>query len=259
LTPADLGTEFSFCHVDGGHSARETYHDLDLCHRILVPGGLLAVDDYFNPAFPGVCEGAIGFQREHEDALTPIAIGFNKVLFQKAPAPFDLNGAFSRTFPAVPKTAAVLWERPAFLFGSDLMSFFDLARSTPRRLVPSGEFRLGAILVPQITDLKAERGATVRLPIGVSNRSTIPFQWGSTPFGLSYHLLSSDGTVLQFDNVRSFFTQPLHPGGDRVVDLSVLAPEEAGSYKLEIDIVWDGILWLKDRGNPTAVVDLTVT
>ena len=102
LDSADLGDGFSFCHIDGGHTARETYEDLDLCSRILLPGGLLALDDYFNPAFPGVCEGAIKFWLAHEGALTPVAVGFNKVLFQKTPAPLDLNAEFDAAIPVHP-------------------------------------------------------------------------------------------------------------------------------------------------------------
>jgi hypothetical protein len=50
--PGDLGNRFSFCHIDGGHTAGETYQDLELCSQVLLPGGLVALDDYFNPAYP---------------------------------------------------------------------------------------------------------------------------------------------------------------------------------------------------------------
>ena len=50
VSTEEVGRNFSFCHVDGGHSADETYHDLNFCLEILMAGGLLAVDDYFNPA-----------------------------------------------------------------------------------------------------------------------------------------------------------------------------------------------------------------
>jgi len=64
LQPKELGQEFSFCHIDGGHSAVETARDLWLCSRVSVPGGLVALDDYFNVQFPGVCEGAARFMLE---------------------------------------------------------------------------------------------------------------------------------------------------------------------------------------------------
>jgi hypothetical protein len=43
LSADALGSEFAFCHIDGGHTPDETYKDLDLCCRVLMPDGLLAL------------------------------------------------------------------------------------------------------------------------------------------------------------------------------------------------------------------------
>jgi SAM-dependent methyltransferase len=259
LDPADLGRRFSFCHVDGGHTARETYDDLELCSRILLPGGVLALDDYFNPAFPGVCEGAIKFWLAHDGALTPIAAGFNKVLFQKAPAPFDVNAAFTRRFPYIPHQTVTLWETPIHAFSS-FAAFIDQRASSPRALLPNESFRMDAALTFQTGDVTAQGGGTVRIPVRVVNRSTIPFaaRPGAAPFGLSYHLRSDDGRELQFNNARSYFAQPLAPDEERIVDMAVDVPRIRGSYTLEADIVWEGITWLKDRGLDTPCLRLLV-
>ena len=127
--PADLGEKFSFCHIDGGHTARETCEDPDFSSRILLPGGL-GLDDYFNPAFPGVCEGAIKFWLAHQGTLMPIAAAFNKVLFQKAPAPLDLNAAFDWRFPYIPHKTTTLWDTEIHSFGS-FRAFIDTRASTP--------------------------------------------------------------------------------------------------------------------------------
>src|SRR5579862_1642175 len=42
LTPSDLGSRFTFSHIDGGHSPEEVYHDLKLCYDVSVEGGLIA-------------------------------------------------------------------------------------------------------------------------------------------------------------------------------------------------------------------------
>jgi len=259
LGHADLGSRFSFCHVDGGHTARETYEDLDLCSRILLPGGLLALDDYFNPAFPGVCEGAIKFWLSHDGALTPIAAGFNKVLFQKSPAPFDLNAAFTRRFPYIPHETARLWERPIHSFSS-FAAFIDTRTSSPRGLLPNQSFRMDAALTFQSGDVTAQGGGTIHIPVRVVNRSTIPFVAGpgAAPFGLSYHLLSDDGRDVQFNNARSYFAQPLAPDEERIVDMAVEVPKVLGRYNVEADIVWEGITWLKDRGLDTPRLRLLV-
>jgi hypothetical protein len=38
----------------------------------------------------------------------------------------------------------------------------------------------------------------------------------------------------------------------------VVAPETEGAYTLEVDVVWEGIAWFKDKGNCTSTVKLTV-
>ena len=42
------------------------------------------------------------------------------------------------------------------------------------------------------------------------------------------------------------------------VDLKVDAPPAKGTYQLEIDLVWEGVMWFKDVGNPTGLVTLEV-
>ena len=81
VSALDLGHSYSFCHIDGGHSPEETYGDLLLCSTVGLPGAIIVLDDYFNPSYPGVSEGAIRFMMEHRTELTPLAVGFNKVVF----------------------------------------------------------------------------------------------------------------------------------------------------------------------------------
>lgn len=255
---SELGTDFAFCHIDGDHSASAVYGDLELCLQVLLPGGLVALDDYFNPVYPGVCEGAIRFMLDHKEAYKPIALGLGKVLLQKLPAPYDLNADFAKVFPRIPKTAATLWDTPILRFGPGIFHLFDLARSTPQQLVFIVP-KLRADIRPLGRRLQAARGEWIRLPVRVTNRSEIPFEGGDhSSFKLSYHLLSSDQRMLKFDNPRSSFDGPLSPGMQQVVELVIQAPDDAGSYKVEIDLVWEGVTWFKDRGNLTRAVDLIV-
>jgi len=258
VTAQDLGTQFSFCHIDGGHSDQETFADLTLCHQILLPGGLLALDDYFNPSFPGVCEGAVRFNLAHPGALKPLAIGFNKVLFQKPEPAVSLNGLFAKTFSQVPRDAAELWGVRVNVFWSRLSYFFDLPRSTVEALAPAGGMDLRATYQPETTAVKAARGERFSLPVRVTNTSKITFLCGYQTFGLSYHLLSSDGVSLRHDHDRNFFQEPLDPGDESLITLSIIAPDAPGNYLLEIDIVWEGVAWFKDKGNPTCMVGLEV-
>jgi hypothetical protein len=69
--------------IDGGHTAEITYHDIDLANRSLVDEGVVIVDDYFNADWPGVSEGTAKFLCRNTGALTPIAIGENKIFLAR--------------------------------------------------------------------------------------------------------------------------------------------------------------------------------
>jgi hypothetical protein len=258
VTADDLGTGFSFCHIDGGHSRAETHGDLRLCHSVLIPGGLVALDDYFNPEFPGVCEGAVEFSLSRREAFRPIAIGFNKALFQKLPAPFDLISCFRGAFPVLEHKIVQLWDMPAVLIGSALRPYVDLHASTPQRLVSLGSLAPRARYACRVSTLRVPGGHAVLLPVTVTNTSGEAFPVGERVFGLSYHLLSSSGRVLQHDNDRAWFLDPLQPNESKTVDLEVRAPQIPGGYRIEIDLVWEQVMWFKDVGTPTTVVDLIV-
>jgi predicted O-methyltransferase YrrM len=260
LRSSDFPHSFSFCHVDGGHSPEETCADLTFASDILLPGGLLALDDYFNPQNPGVCEGALDFRQRHTGVLQPVAIGFNKVLFCKCPSAADLNGKFSKTFPQVPHlpVGGGMWGCPVYLFGSPLRDYFDLYASKPNQLVAKGESRERAAFVPERAQLRAQAGRTISLPVVVENVSDEPFPFGPGVFGLSYHLLSDEGHTIRHDNPRTWLEKSLQPSERLRADLKLILPSEPGRYKLEIDLVWEGIMWFKDIANHPCLVDLEV-
>jgi hypothetical protein len=74
---------------------------------------------------------------------------------------------------------------------------------------------------------------------------------------LSFHLLDSQEKILQFDN-RRFHLQPLAPGEEQELEISVLSPLQAGEYVLEFDLLREGIAWFKDSGSGTSTVTLHV-
>ncbi|MHC4950023.1 MAG: class I SAM-dependent methyltransferase [Planctomycetota bacterium] len=61
--------KFRFMHIDGGHSKEQTFQDLVLCGRHLMNKGVIAVDDFYHPDFPGVKEGVQEFLSMHPDFL----------------------------------------------------------------------------------------------------------------------------------------------------------------------------------------------
>jgi hypothetical protein len=251
--------DFSFCHVDGGHSRAETFHDLDLAASLLVPGGLVALDDYFNPEFPGVSEGAVELLVRKPGLLLPVALAYNKVLFQKQPAPFDLNAAFWNTFPDISHKIVEMWSSPAVLFADIFRSYFDLYASTPHSLKAMGASGARAVLSPAKRRFQARPGSSTTLPVEISNVSTEAFPSGDRVFGLSYHLLSAGGQLLQHDNDRSYLPAAIEPGGKATVPLKIKAPPDPGLYRIELDLVWEQLMWFKDIGNPAPIVELEVS
>ncbi|MCL4487938.1 MAG: glycosyltransferase [Chloroflexi bacterium] len=118
--------------------------------------------------------------------------------------------------------------------------------------------KLRATLEPRASQFQAHRGQTVFVPVRVVNRSNIPFVERGALFGLSYHLRKADGKMLQFDNPRSYLSEPLRPGEERIIELPIVAPHQQGTYQAEIDMVWEGLCWFKRTGNATSLVRLTV-
>jgi Methyltransferase domain len=77
---ADAGPVRIFS-VDGGHTPDITASDMALAEATLSPGGLLILDDFFNPQWPGVAEGATRYLISGASRLVPVCIGGNKFIF----------------------------------------------------------------------------------------------------------------------------------------------------------------------------------
>jgi hypothetical protein len=56
---------FRFVHVDGAHAHADCLHDLRLSAAHLLPFGVIAVDDYQYPSYPGVTTAVDAFLAEH--------------------------------------------------------------------------------------------------------------------------------------------------------------------------------------------------
>jgi hypothetical protein len=90
LTPADTGSKVRIFSIDGGHTAEETYGDLHLAKKALLPEGFILVDDYFDPVFPGVSEGINRFLLDHPD-IRPVMHFFNKMMLVKGTGQYSYN------------------------------------------------------------------------------------------------------------------------------------------------------------------------
>lgn len=67
--------------IDGGHTERCTMNDLLLAEATLADQGVLIVDDYFNPEWPGVSTAVSKYLSAPSSGLRPFAISPGKVYF----------------------------------------------------------------------------------------------------------------------------------------------------------------------------------
>ena len=80
--------------VDGGHTRLHALNDLRVAENTLMPGGVVFLDDAFNPQWPGVVEGMIDYL-DQGGKLVPVALVGGKMLLagiSHAPAMIDRLG-----------------------------------------------------------------------------------------------------------------------------------------------------------------------
>lgn len=72
---------FSVFSIDGGHTEQHTYNDYLLAEQSIASGGVILVDDYYNPNWPGV---HIGINRVFNSGFpicAPLCFTLNKLIF----------------------------------------------------------------------------------------------------------------------------------------------------------------------------------
>ena len=256
IAAEELGDGFTFCHIDGGHSAEEADMDLELCSKITSPGGLIALDDYFNEEFPEVLEGAVEYYLGHRDDLAPIAIGYNKVLFRKRPFTINVVSRLEQTLPEMRHKIVRMWATDPMLMQGQLKRYVDLASSQPDHIAVKRDasYRIGLTL--DAAAYRAPCGSMLDIAVGAVNQGLHPTPHGKRVFGITYHLQSSEGETLAHDNDRAWVLEPLASGAGARFDVPVKVPAEPGRYRLEFDAVWEGVMWLAEAGSPTVIAEL---
>jgi hypothetical protein len=73
---------------------------------------------------------------------------------------------------------------------------------------------------------------------------------------LGGHLRDDAGTLLVLDFLRAPLPHDVPPGHRVELRLDVRLPERPGRYRLELDIVDEGLEWFADSGSPTLTLEL---
>lgn len=69
---------FQYISVDGGHTVEHVINDLTIAQKLVLPNGIVIVDDYFNHWWPSVTEGILKFLNT-SPTLVPFASSENKL------------------------------------------------------------------------------------------------------------------------------------------------------------------------------------
>jgi hypothetical protein len=100
-------------------------------------------------------------------------------------------------------------------------------------------------------------GTTIGVAVHLENTSA--FWWDSGyeyhPVRASYRWLSTTGTVINGDGLRTTFARPVAPGESVTLELAVEMPPEPGEYLFEFCLVQESYAWF-DQLDPSLAVRL---
>jgi len=85
--------------------------------------------------------------------------------------------------------------------------------------------------------------------------------WRSTEEGgirLAYHWLDDRGNPIVWDGIRTLLPEPVPPGATVELPLRIRGALPAGRYRLAVDLVYEGRLWLSEIGNAWWPADVDV-
>ena len=106
-------------------------------------------------------------------------------------------------------------------------------------------------------------GGTAHLEVRVTNTGNTRWLHEKAPAGgyvsLGGHLKDATGALVDLDFLRAPLPNVVGPGENAALTAGVRAPSRPGRYRLELDMVDEGIVWFAQRGSPTVEVELHVT
>jgi SAM-dependent methyltransferase len=102
-------------------------------------------------------------------------------------------------------------------------------------------------------------GRPVELKVWVGNAGPDPWlQTRRHPLQVGNHWTDGGGTVIVPDDGRARLPGRVDPGEEVPVPLVVRAPSDPGRYRLQLDVVQEGVAWFAGAGTPGLEVDVRV-
>jgi len=177
-----------------------------------------------------------------EGARTPLAIapGTAAVVNASVIAP-TVAGTYTLRFDLVQE--GVTW-------------FSGQGVAAPARSVRVDAVQYGASYAPGVAAVQLAANAIAAVPLTIRNTGSLTWR-SSDGYALAYHLVRPDGTVVQWDGLRTGIPGAVGPGGSAVVFATVQAPGK-GLFIIRFDLVREGVSWFSDQGVPPGEVPARV-
>jgi hypothetical protein len=112
-------------------------------------------------------------------------------------------------------------------------------------------------LAYELAELRAGAGAAARVVLRNAGSATWRSR-GESGVQLSYHWLDDRGNALVWDGPRTAFEQPVAPGQEVEVAVSLRAPQPPGRYRLAFDLVEEFGFWFAEVGSSPLELDVAV-
>jgi len=173
------------------------------------------------------------------------------------PADVPAGGTAKVSLPVMPPATAGTYvlrldlvQEGVSWFGGLGVAPHDLAASVRAAYVASYTVGASTVLLP---------GGRTVIAVTVKNDGTVPWTaGGSDPVRLATHVSDARGSTVIWDGQRTSFASDVAPGASVTTNAVVDAPLVAGSYRVRVDVVREGIAWFSSLGVPTGDADLLV-
>lgn len=105
---------FRIFDVDGDHTAPGALYDLQMISQVMAPGGIMILDDFFNPTCPGVTDAYYQFQASPQgQKFRPFAYIANKLMLTQNEF---ADTYYSKLFQTIKDTPSLPFRNPMLEF-----------------------------------------------------------------------------------------------------------------------------------------------
>jgi len=98
-------------------------------------------------------------------------------------------------------------------------------------------------------------GKSYSFPVTVTNTGSAAWTpSGGNPVNLAYHWHDAKGNTVVWDGTRTPLAADVAPGAPTTMQMKLTAPATAGTYRLTVDLVREGVGWFSQFGGTSAPV-----